>query len=237
MKSSADIPNYDELWTNVYGDIQKCGPVHRHMRRIVSRILEKLDYQSVLDVGCGPGDNYPMLSKGRALSDFAGIDISALAVEQAKKNVRGNFLQFDIQKTHPAGLWDLVYCSLVMEHLPDDMAALRNMRSVTGKYLLITTMAGDFERHRSWDELVGHVRNYKKGELEEKLSSAGFRVSRSIYWGFPFFSPLARNLQTDSKAGLGKFSKATRLLTVLLYWLYFLNSYRKGDLLIILAEV
>ena len=30
--------DYDDVWTNVYGDIQESGPVHRHLTRIVGRL-------------------------------------------------------------------------------------------------------------------------------------------------------------------------------------------------------
>ena len=42
----AEPPDYDDLWTRVYGDIQKLGPVHRHMRRRVSAWLADLAYAS-----------------------------------------------------------------------------------------------------------------------------------------------------------------------------------------------
>ena len=83
---------------------------------------------------------------------------------------------------------------------------------------------------------VGHVRNYQRGELEAKLERAGYRVMRAIYWGFPFYSPIARTLQNHSREGIGSFKGRTYLLAELLYRLYFLNSWRKGDILVVVAE-
>ncbi len=236
-KSQPIVPDYDEVWENVYGDIQAEGPVHRHLHRIVSKMLAGLDYKSVLDIGCGPGHNYQLLSEGHKLEEFAGTDISGVTIERAKKAVDGQFWQSDIEQSHVDQQWELVHCSLVLEHLPNDEAALSNMRKMTSKYLLATTIAGDFERYRNWDEMMGHVRNYKRGELEQKLVKAGFKVRKSIYWGFPFYNPLVRTMQNYSKAGTGQFNKTTQLIAKILYWLYYLNSSRRGDLLIILAEV
>jgi hypothetical protein len=126
---------------------------------------------------------------------------------------------------------------LVLEHLHDDVAALRNMRAMAGKYLLVTTIAGDFERYRRWDERLGHVRNYRPGELEQKVSMVGFTVRRTIYWGFPFYSPLVRRLQNYCQIGIGQFDRTASLAATFLYWLYFLNSRRRGDILVLLAEV
>ena len=38
---------------------------------------------------------------------------------------------------------------------------------MTGKYLCVATIAGNYERYKAWDERVGHVRNYRVGELAE----------------------------------------------------------------------
>jgi len=237
FRKQPSVPDYDEVWSHIYGDMQHCGPVHRHLRRIVNQILGQLDYRSVLDVGCGMGHNLLLLSKERVLLRRAGIDISAVAIERARQVVDAEFWQIDIQKNTVESLWDLVLSSQVLEHLPDDVAALRNLRKMTGKYLLVTTMAGDFERYRAWEELMGHVRNYQQGELEQKLASTGFKVRKTIYWGFPFYSPMARKLQNLSKAGTGQLSASMRFLASVLYWLYYLNSHQRGDLLIVLAEV
>ena len=237
MKDRIDVPDYDVMWTQVYGDIQRTGPVHRHMKRIVERLLAQIEYESVLDVGCGPGHNLPLLCQGRKLNRIAGIDISAWAIEQARKDGGGEFHLLDIEQGRLDGCWDLVYCSLVLEHLPNDLAALRNMRAMTGKYLLVTTMAGDFERYKTWDERVGHVRNYQVGELEEKLGKIGFSIQEVIYWGFPFYSPLGRTLQTRTGVGVGSFGLISRLLAEIIYYLYFLNLHKRGDLLVVLATV
>lgn len=236
--SMPQVPDYDDLWTRVYGDIQRHGPVHRHMRRLVSGILEGLSYESVLDVGCGPAENYGLLSRGRRLARFGGIDISRVALEEARRRIpSGEFWNLDIQRERLESEWELVHCSLILEHLPDDVTALSHIRSMTKRYLLLTTIAGDFERYRRYDETQGHVRNYGPGELEAKARAAGFRVLRTISWGFPWYSPLTRELLNVKPVGVGSsFRAPTRLIAQLAYALYFLNSRRRGDLLILLAE-
>ena len=130
--------------------------------------------------------------------------------------------------------FDLVFSSLVLEHLPDDASALRHLHAMTGRRLVLATVGGDYERHRPWEEQVGHVRNYGPGELEARLEEAGFAVERTVRWGFPFYSPLVRRLQNGMRAE-PSYSAATRLVARATYALYFLNSARRGDLLIALA--
>lgn len=227
--------NYDQIWRDVYGDMQDFGPVHRHMRRIVAELLEGIDYRSALEVGVGAGHNLPLITAGRALDAVAGVDISEQALQRLE-GLAGDFRLLDIEYAALPGTWDLVYSSLVLEHLEDDASALRNMRAMCEKWLLVTTIGGDFERYRPWEEQMGHVRNYAPGELEQKLGDAGFTPVRIVKWGFPFYSPVARRLQNGMKSE-AEYSRAMRVSAQLMYWLYYLNSRRRGDLLIALARV
>ncbi len=140
---STGVPyDYDSIWRHAYGDMQALGPVHRHMRRLCELQLRDLDYTSVLDVGCGAGHNLPLLSDGRRV-EIGGLDISPEALGRARGFwPGGQFTEADIQADRLDGTWDLVFSSLVLEHLPDDEAALRNMRAMAGRYLLVTTIAG-----------------------------------------------------------------------------------------------
>lgn len=236
MESSTAASHcYDDIWTSAYGDMQDVGPVHRHMRRLLRAMLDRIDYESVLDVGCGAGHNLPLLGAGRRLRRVCGADISQEALRHARDGADAEFVQLDIERNALDEHFDLVFSSLVLEHLPDDEAALRNMRAMAGGHLLVTTIAGDFDRYRAWDEQMGHVRNYRRGELEEKVERAGFTVQDAVYWGFPFYSPLARLLQ-NRMTSEPSYGLATRILAQVMYATYFLNSRRRGDLLILLAR-
>lgn len=236
MGTETDTYDYDEIWRENYGEMQDCGPVHRHMRRLVVPLLEKLSYKTALEVGCGAGHNLPLIHAAGSPEEIAGVDISSEALGRARAAwPSGHFEELDIQAGHLPGKWDLIFSSLVLEHVPDDRAALQNMRAMTDGHLLITTISGDFERYRPWEEQMGHVRNYKRGELEEKMEAAGFEVLDAIYWGFPFYAPLARRLQNGMSAE-PEFGTFTRLISSVMFGLYFLNSRRRGDLLIMLAR-
>jgi hypothetical protein len=117
----------------------------------------------------------------------------------------------------------------------DDQAALANMRAMTSKYLLVATIGGHYERYRAWEEQVGHVRNYAPGELQRKLRAAGFEILETVSWGFPLYSPLARTLQNRMTLS-SELSPSSRVIARILYPLFFLNSSRRGDLLLALAR-
>jgi len=228
-------PSYDHVWNDVYGDMQDVGPTHRHMRRMLETLLAGIDYESAVEVGCGAGHNFPLLRSGGA-SRLTGLDISAEALRRAAERDPGAELhRVDVQEEGVPGVWDLVFCSLVLEHLPDDEAALSQMRAMAGRWVLVTTIAGDYERYRPWEEQMGHVRNYRRGELEDKLRAAGLEPERVIYWGFPFYSPLARRMQNGMRSE-PSYGLSSRVAAAVLYGAYFLNSKRRGDLLIALAR-
>jgi len=229
--------DYDSIWRDVYGDMQEVGPTHRHLRRLLKGLLGEIEFSSAFDVGCGAGHNFPLLVENRSGVRLGGADISPRALERAAEVWPAAELhELDVQTEHADGTWDLVLCSLVLEHIPDDVGALEQMRAMTGRRLVLVTIAGDFERYRPWEEQMGHVRNYRPGELEGKLERAGFEVEEAIYWGFPFYTPLARTLQ-NRMTSTADYDAGTSLAARIMYWVYWLNSRRRGDLLLVRAGV
>jgi len=227
--------DYDRVWAEVYGDLQDIGPTHRHMWRIMRELLRPLDYASALEVGVGYGHNLPLLTDGRQLERLAGVDLSERALDHVRQRWPGSFGRLDIATERLPEHFDLVCCALVMEHVDDDAAALRSLRAMTSGHLLLTTIGGDYERYAPWERQVGHVRNYGPGELEGKLRAAGFEIERAVYWGFPFFSPIARTLQNRMTAQ-SQLPARARVIARILYLIFFLNSRRRGDLILILAR-
>jgi SAM-dependent methyltransferase len=230
--------DYDTIWQGVYGDMQDVGPTHRHLRRLLGGQLAKLDYATAIDIGCGAGHNFGQLMAGRRLETLSGADISQEALTRARERwPEADLHELDVQVEPLEGKWELVLCSLVLEHLPDDEGALRSMREMTapGGHLAAVTIAGDFERYRPWEEQMGHVRNYRRGELEAKLERAGFDPVAVVYWGFPFYSPIARRLQ-NSMTSEAEYGAGTGLAARIMYWIYWLNSSRRGDLVFAIAR-
>src|SRR3954451_3631664 len=131
MAQDATAPvSYDDVWKDVYGDMQDVGPTHRHMRRMLKRILRGLDYSSALEVGCGAGHNLPLLRPEGSDVSVPGLDISEEALRRARERVDADFELGDIQTARLDGTWQLIFSSLVLEHLPDDESALENMRAM-----------------------------------------------------------------------------------------------------------
>ena len=79
--------SYDQLWRTSWGDLQRFGPVHRHASEDLLRTVTSLnDVRTVLDVGCGSGDNLGLLAtSGRY--ELTGVDGSTEALAIARQRV------------------------------------------------------------------------------------------------------------------------------------------------------
>ncbi|GBD99330.1 bifunctional 3-demethylubiquinone-9 3-methyltransferase/ 2-octaprenyl-6-hydroxy phenol methylase [bacterium BMS3Abin07] len=228
--------NYNKIWREIYGDIQKHGPVHRHMRKLFIRLLSGLNYETAIDVGCGGGDNLIVLSCNKNLKRLMGVDISEEALKSASMKVDTGYRVLDIQSDYIEEKFDMVFCSFLLEHVDDDETALTNLSNMCSKYLLLSTIQGDYERYKPWEDKVGHVRNYRNSELDEKIIRHGFRILKKIEWGFPFYSPIVRRLQLlNPDIGVGRYDTKTKIIAEILNLLYYFNLSSKGDILVILA--
>ena len=183
---------YDHLWSGAWGDIQRLGPVHRRQTEALLKLIAKLKVRTVLDVGCGSGDNAAALKHAMPQLELSGVDVSPEALALAAQRVPGASLrELDVQRDNLKETFDLVMAIQVVEHLADDTAALRNMALMSKQWVLVTTMRG---RMRKSELAIGHFRNYSDVELRAKAQIAGLEVVDIFGWGFPFYSPLYRTM-------------------------------------------
>jgi 2-polyprenyl-3-methyl-5-hydroxy-6-metoxy-1,4-benzoquinol methylase len=227
---------YDELWRTSWGDMQRVGPVHRHIQDDLLKMVRGFQVKTILDVGCGSGENLAALARS---GDYAltGTDLSPEALSITQRRVPGaRLVALDVQQDRVPGAFDLVMSIQVVEHLPDDRAAIANMAMMSDRYVFISTMAG---RMRPSERHIGHVRNYSPAELRQKMEDAGLAVQWIRGWGFPFYSPLYRTIAEWLPGGppAGTISRPQRLVADALYELYRLNVPGRGDVLSALGTV
>ncbi|HKW69161.1 MAG TPA: methyltransferase domain-containing protein [Candidatus Dormibacteraeota bacterium] len=232
---SESPPSYDQLWRGYWGDMQRFGPVHRHIREDLMRRVLALDVHSVLDVGCGSGENLAALAAAGRFQ-LSGVDISGEGIELARRRVpSASFSVLDVSREVLPHRFDLVMSIQVVEHIPDDASALRNIARMSRRYVFVSTIGG---RMRRSETTTGHVRNYTRAELKRKLEAAGLLVLEVTGWGFPFYSPLYRSAVEYLPGGppAGPAGRVSRFAGNVLYELYRLNWRGRGDVLSALAE-
>jgi SAM-dependent methyltransferase len=141
----------------------------------------------VLDVGCGTGF---FLEAARERFDAWGVDMSPLAVSMCHERgltqvVEGSAYDLSsvADKTFDAALF-----FDVIEHLDDDLGALRTARGrlAGGGRVLITVPAFMF-MWSDHDELHHHKRRYDRAQLAALLDRAGFDVEHLTYFNFNLF--------------------------------------------------
>jgi SAM-dependent methyltransferase len=215
--------------------MQHHGPVHRHIQDDLVHVVTGLDVQSILDVGCGSGENLARLAKLDRY-ELCGTEVSEEALSLAKRNAPNARLErLDVEREALPDRFDLVVSIQVVEHLRDDVTALRHMASMSAKYIFTSTLGG---RMRPSERSIGHVRNYSSAELRRKHELAGLEVLWVHGWGFPFYSPLYRSAVELLPGGppSGRIGPAGRIAARVLYHLYRLNVPGRGDVLSALAR-
>lgn len=236
MNSTQDMHSfYDSGWVGWY-DMKEYGPASKHVRRIVFNLLKQIPFHSVLDAGCGVATLLNDISKNFPNVELNGLEYSADAVEMAKKRLpQGHFWQVDLSKAAAPARADLVTCIDVLEHIEDDVTAMKHLASMTNRYALIVVPIGPlFEAERV---RVGHVHGYSKAEFDGKLEQAGFKITKRIAWGFPVYSLYRRLLHVlPEKVTTSEFTPFKKFTSYLIYLALFLSLPFWGDRYFLICE-
>jgi len=130
-----------------------------------------------LEVGCGTGNVLRFLAKACANSTVIGMDMWAEGLRHARKRTSCALLQADLRQAPFARLFDVIGMFDVLEHLPDDAGALRDVHALLapGGSVLITVPAHQY-LWSYFDEAGHHCRRYELRQLRDVLVSAGFQV-------------------------------------------------------------
>jgi len=164
-----------------------------HFTRWIASVADMRAGLSAIDLGggCGGWVNYlERHAPGRF--GLALADSSARALELAKPFLSPNVdrYQIDLLNLQWSDRWDVAFMLDVLEHIPEDIDALRQVRAALrpGGFLVTTTPA--LERFRTpLDDMSHHVRRYSRADLAQRAGAAGLELLTTRYFMF-FLSPL-----------------------------------------------
>jgi 2-polyprenyl-3-methyl-5-hydroxy-6-metoxy-1,4-benzoquinol methylase len=146
---------------------------------------------NLLDIGCGGGAfSIYAASKG---AKTKGVDLSERAIAENRKSVaylKLSNLTFeceDFMQYTDSDCYDVIMMTEVLEHLPDDAAALKKVNSLLkpGGHLLMSVPSINAPLHKKYvkqygkdpfDERVGHLRRYDAETILSMVGSSGFEV-------------------------------------------------------------
>jgi len=201
----------------------------------VKKNIKKDELNTILDFGCGEGTTTFFLSKELKGTNITGSDFSITGINYAKLNYKNDNLNFIHDETNNclSKNYDLITAFEVLEHIEDWKTTLKSLTESSNKFLLLSFPTG---RMRDFEVNVGHYRNFKKGEVELYLKSLNFHPVEVYYAGFPFYSPIYRevcNLTNAASNNLtkGKYTFKQKILSNLIYFSFrYLSTKKKnGD--------
>ena len=130
---------------------------------------------TLLDVGCGPGTITTDFAARLSPARVCGIDPSADVVSAAQRDHPGiEFATGDVYSMpFDDGSWDVVHAHQVLQHLPDPVAALKEMRRVVRPGGIVAARDSDYaaftwhpadERLMRWLALYHDIARSNGGE-------------------------------------------------------------------------
>jgi SAM-dependent methyltransferase len=135
----------------------------------------------ILDAGCGSGRNMVELAR---LGGVTGVELSETSVAMARARHAGEVIAGSVLEMPFADdSFDLAVSLDVIEHLEDDLAALRELRRTVapGGALLVTVPAYQW-LWSGHDEINHHRRRYTRRSLQRVAERAGWSQVRTTYF-------------------------------------------------------
>lgn len=145
--------------------------------------------RQILDIGCGAGNMAHHLAH---YGHVTGMDFNPRPLVVAQERGLGIVNASGSEIPFPDASFDLVACLDTIEHIPDEIAVLSEVKRVLkpGGKVIITVPA--FMWLWSYnDEINDHQRRYTVMDLEQKLELNGLHVNRISYNSFFLFPPIA----------------------------------------------
>jgi SAM-dependent methyltransferase len=178
---------------------------YRGRRNVIERVIADLKLPArarILDAGCGSGRNMIELARHGTVS---GVELSGPSVDVARARGAGEVIAGSVlDMPFDSDSFDLSVCLDVIEHLDDDVGALRELRRVLapGGSLLVTVPAYQW-LWSGHDEVNHHHRRYTRRSLQRVAEQAGWEQVRTTYFN-SLLLPLAILLRV-----LDRFSRKT----------------------------
>ena len=157
---------------------------YRGRRTVLDGVIAGLGLPAdprILDAGCGSGRFMVELAK---LGNVTGVELSDTSVSLARGRQLGEVVAGSVlEMPFSENSFDLAVSLDVIEHLDDDLAALRELRrTVTpGGALLVTVPAYQW-LWSGHDEINHHHRRYTRRSLQRVAEQAGWQQVRTTYF-------------------------------------------------------
>lgn len=154
---------------------------------MIRRILDDLPgIDTVLEVGAGQGAIGARLA---ARYDYTGVEPDVASFERGRRRLerlgRGRMVNGYASDLPADQDFDLVCAFEVLEHIEDDLGALRAWGGRVRRhgYVMISSPAFP-ARWGPFDSFAGHFRRYERQQFSDLLTAAGFEAPVVYTYGF-----------------------------------------------------
>ncbi len=151
---------------------------------VLDRVGELPDHATIADVGCSTGYLLEDLRERYREASLIGIDLVAAGLRTAHESLpEVRLLHADACALPLAGgTVDAVVSVNLLEHVPDDEQALREIARILrpGGRAVIVVPAGP-RTYDYYDRFLGHERRYGRGELAAKCAGAGLAPLEDLH--------------------------------------------------------
>jgi SAM-dependent methyltransferase len=182
VRSAATRGGYDPDLFDELAAIEEKSFWFRARNRLIVQMVSAVARpgERFLEIGCGTGYVLQALVRECGLRATGG-ELLAEGLEHARRRVPGaRFVQMDARAMPYEEAFDVVGAFDVLEHIDDDLAALRGLHRAVrpGGHVLLSVPQHPW-LWSAFDERSRHVRRYRRAELLERVSQAGLTPVRA----------------------------------------------------------
>jgi len=162
------------------------APRYSLRRQRVLRLLEPLPRGRLMEIGCGSGALLYDLSHLGFTCDALETSTAALEIARYVNDAEEIVRIHRHAQVDWGGAFDYVAAFEVLEHIEDDLGALRQWSKWLkhGGHLFLSVPAHS-QRWNATDVWAGHFRRYERKGLKDLLRKAGFLIEHIECYGFP----------------------------------------------------
>jgi len=159
-------------------------------KKIVLSFIERYTKKpapAILDIGCGSG---LMLNALEKLGQTHGMDMSDEAIAFSKEIFSGTVKKGSLPNDlpYPEKSFDLITALDVIEHVDDDVAALKSLHArLTDHGKMVITVPACMSLWSAFDTQNEHKRRYSRTELKSKILEAGYSIEKISYYNTILF--------------------------------------------------
>jgi len=174
------VEHYDPAYFKDLADAEQSHFWFVHRNRVIdwcARRFVPIPVRRALEVGCGTGNVLRVLEGVWPHAQIVGMELYETGLTFARQRSSASLVCGRVEHMPFAAPFDVVGMFDVLEHIPDDVAALTFVRdAMHPESRLLLTVPAHPHLWSDFDVRAGHVRRYDRTSLARALGRCRFRI-------------------------------------------------------------